>query len=662
MMKGREMLKKSVCISLLLSVLACAVAPCMPVHAASSYVDTSGYTELDDLYKDYFRIGVAVQAIDHWNDPTAEIGNEAKEDLINRCFNSMTFGNELKPAYNFDSASPTLFTVDPAAEELLEWAKAHDMPVRGHTLVWHSQVNPAIFARDFKALSGGNKATDWDAKLDEDCLVSRDELLKRLKTYIYGAIEYTYANGYGDVIYAWDVVNEATDEGSEQGLRNSYWKQIIGPEYLYYCFLYAREACVKFSRQYADLYGIDPADPDADYSSVMPELFYNDYNEWFSARSNTIVRFISEDRFNPGQSMVKSDVIAADGDGTILGDGLIDGIGMQGHLDSTQNIGEYTRALEKYDECIGNVHITELDVGISGSGDAAYYKQARFYYDFFSALMDEVDKGVGLNCVTFWGLTDDASWRKGANPLLFKGDLSAKSAFDALVMAGNRDDFGIEAAGPGMSSADLYIDFEPVETSTGSNIVNLEQLGFTSRGTGHQSKLMLLTTENHTEGVGKGYALKVSRSEADATVKLDLSGFAGEIISGTLWIKTGDPNITVGLEGGGTPYAVCETESTGDWTEASFTVHIPDDWDASLYVETDGSADIYLDDISVDKLKADSDEAKNAIELGTEPETETGQAGNAGETDTAAGTDDSVQSLNLWGKIVNWLSDHGLWF
>ena len=80
MMKGREMLKKSVCISLLLSVLACAVAPCMPVHAASSYVDTSGYTELDDLYKDYFRIGVAVQAIDHWNDPTAEIGNPDKEN------------------------------------------------------------------------------------------------------------------------------------------------------------------------------------------------------------------------------------------------------------------------------------------------------------------------------------------------------------------------------------------------------------------------------------------------------------------------------------------------------------------------------------------------------------------------------------------------------
>ena len=655
------MLKKTLTIMLTISLICACTVPVLQVWAATSYVDTSEYTELDDLYKDYFRIGVAVQAIDHWNDPTAEIGNEAKEDLINRCFNSMTFGNELKPAYNFDSSSPTLFTVDPAAEELLEWAKAHDMPVRGHTLVWHSQVNPAIFAKDYKALVNGNKTTDWDAKLDEDCLVSRDELLGRLKTYIYGAIEYTYANGYGDVIYAWDVVNEATDEGSEGGLRNSYWKKIIGPEYLYYCFLYAREACVKYSRQYADMYGIDSADPDADYSPIMPELFYNDYNEWFSARSNTIVRFISEDRFNPGQSMVKSDVIAADGDGTILGDGLIDGIGMQGHLDSTQNIGEYTRALEKYDECIGNVHITELDVGINGSGEAAYYKQARFYYDFFTALMDEVDKGVGLTCVTFWGLTDDASWRKGANPLLFKSDLSAKSAFEALVMAGNRDDFEVEAAGPGMSSADLYINFEPVDTDTGSNIVNLEQLGFTSRGTGHQSKLMLLTVENHTEGMSKGYSLKVSRSENDATVKLDLSGFAGEIVSGEVWVKTEDKHITVGMDGGGAPYPLTEADSAGEWTKLDFAVHIPDDWSPSLYIETDGSADIYLDDISIDKVKADSDEARNAIEPGEE---QADQASADAETDdgddagpgNAEGEEGSGQDISIWEKIVKWLS------
>ncbi|SCY53042.1 Endo-1,4-beta-xylanase, GH35 family [Lachnospiraceae bacterium XBB2008] len=623
------------------------------VDAFGNYADTSGYDELDEIFDDYFRIGVAVQAIDHWGDQTAEIGNPYKEDLIDRCFNSMTFGNELKPAYNFDPKSETLFTVDPAAEELLIWAKEHDMPVRGHTLVWHSQVNPAVFAKDFKATAGGAVTSDWEAKLDEDCLVSRDELIKRLKTYIYGAIEYVYANGFGDVVYAWDVVNEAVDEKAEGGFRNSYWKKIIGPEFLYYSFLFAREACVKYSREYADLYGIDSSDPDADYSAIMPELFYNDYNEWVSARSNTIVRFLSEDQFNPGQSMVKSDVIAEDGDGTILGDGLIDGIGMQGHLDATQNIEEYTRALEKYDACIGNVHITELDVGIGGNSEAAFAKQALFYYNFFTALMDEVDKGVGLSCITFWGLTDDASWRKGANPLLFNYDLSAKNAYDALVMAGNRQEFemeGIDAAG---NSTNLRIDFEPAGESEGFNIVNLEQLGLTSRGTGHQSKLMLLTVENHTEKANPGYSVKVSRSETDATAKLDLSGFIGEYVKFDVWIKTDDPAVVVGFEGDGGTFELESTSSTGDWQELSGAFLIPKDWiGASLYFETDGSGDMFLDDISVSKLKEDDP----AIAYAFDPEEPVQATGALSEEELAEqqAAEQQPDNIGFWDRIVNW--------
>ena len=132
---------------------------------AAEYVDTTAYESLAEAYEDDFRIGVAVQAIDHWNDPTAEIGNEAKEDLIRRSFNSMTFGNELKPAYNFDPSSSTLFKVDPAAEELLTWARDNGMPVRGHVLVWHSQVNPAIFAKDFQPTGYWNIPTKMASRM-----------------------------------------------------------------------------------------------------------------------------------------------------------------------------------------------------------------------------------------------------------------------------------------------------------------------------------------------------------------------------------------------------------------------------------------------------------------------------------------------------------------
>ena len=340
---------------------------------AAEYVDTTAYESLAEAYEDDFRIGVAVQAIDHWNDPTAEIGNEAKEDLIRRSFNSMTFGNELKPAYNFDPSSPTLFKVDPAAEELLTWARDNGMPVRGHVLVWHSQVNPAM--------SGGKVNYSDQAELDEDCLVDRETLIERLRTYIYGVLEYTYANGFADVIYAWDVVNEAADEGQADGLRRSPWYRIIGPEYLYYSFLFAREAELTFSEKYAELYGLDPKTDDL--SSIRPLLFYNDYNEWYEKRCGAIIRFLTEDVYNAGQSMAESFAVREDGDGTIFGDGLLDGIGMQGHLDDTQNLDQYVRALRKYDEAVHLVHITELDVGETASGSMAEPHQAEFYYDFF---------------------------------------------------------------------------------------------------------------------------------------------------------------------------------------------------------------------------------------------------------------------------------------
>ena len=145
----------------------------MQVEAAgqeNAYVDTSSYEQLYKLYEDYFKLGIACQAMDHWNDPTAEIGNQEKEELINRMFNSMTFGNELKPAYNFDASSENLFKVDFAAEEMLEWAKENNMKVRGHVLVWHSQVDPSIFAIDYQAYADGKLTKSDTAKLDEECL------------------------------------------------------------------------------------------------------------------------------------------------------------------------------------------------------------------------------------------------------------------------------------------------------------------------------------------------------------------------------------------------------------------------------------------------------------------------------------------------------------
>ena len=563
----------------------------------TEYADVSEYERLDELYRDYFRFGVACEAISHWNDRNKEIGNPAKEELIGTVFNSITCGNEMKPAYNFDPESESLVGFNPAAKEMLDWAVRHDMGVRGHTLLWHSQVNPAIFAKDFQAYADGELTNSDSAELDEDCLVDRETLLERLKTYIYGVMEYTYQNGYARNIYAWDVVNEAADENNEDGLRRSYWYKIIGPDYLYYAFLYAREAETVYARQYAALYGLDAGTDDL--SEIMPKLFYNDYNEWFEDRSDKIVKFLTQDPWNENHAKVNSEVIAPGGDGTIYGDGLLDGIGMQGHLTDAQDIDQYMRALEKYSAAVDEVHITELDVGCSRTDETAWYYQAEFYHEFFAGLIEAVEGGAKLTSVTVWGLTDDASWRVDANPLLFYGNLDKKPAFDAVVLAAKGEAFDMTVAETLQEAGDLLINFEPYVEDGAVKNVELREAGILGRGTGHQAVLKLAQKTNHTEGAAIGFALQVSRKEQDAGMKFDVSRYAGKTITVTMHVMTEDKVIRMGLDTGSDAVLV-ETDSAEEWTALSARCTIPEDVRAAyIYLETDGAADFYVDDISV---------------------------------------------------------------
>ncbi len=316
-------------------------------------------------------------------------------------------------------------------------------------------------------------------------------------------------------------------------------------------------------------------------------------------RSDKIVKFLTQDKWNENHAKVQSDVIVPDGDGKIYGDGLIDGIGMQGHLSDTQDIDQYMRALQKYSAAVDVVHITELDVGCSRTDETAWYYQAEFYYKFFARLIEEVESGAKLTSVTVWGLTDDASWRVDANPLLFHGSLERKPAFDAVVMAAKGEAFDMTVADTLPEAGDLLIDFEPyVEAGKAKNIV-LKEAGILGRGTGHQAVLEIEQKVNHTEGAPIGFALKVSRKEQDASMKFDVSRYAGKTITVTMHVKTEDKTIRMGLDTGSDAVLV-ESGSDAEWTKLSAVCAIPEDVRAAfIFVETDGAADFYVDDIAI---------------------------------------------------------------
>lgn len=339
----------------------------------AAFADTSDYPSLKDTYADYFRMGVCVNPV--------TVSKPEYSSLIVSQFNSVTNENNLKPEAIIDRAA-TLADVEANKEHFildfsavtgeLDFAVANGLAVRGHTLIWHSQTPDFIFYEDY------------DPKGE---LAGRELMLKRMENYMCDVFTWVDAN-YPDLFYAWDIANECIDDNG--GLRDSLWRQTIGDDYLEYAFAYARK-----------------------YAPDSIALFYNDYNA--------------------SQSGKQADIIAALT--PVAEAGNLDGIGMQGHIDTTLSPARFTFAAKKYAESLSVIiHVTELDV-VSPTGGSPETLQGLYYGRLFQALIDAKNSGVPIDSVSIWGLTDSLSWKAGDKPLLFHDDLTPKTAFDEIIAA-----------------------------------------------------------------------------------------------------------------------------------------------------------------------------------------------------------------------------------
>lgn len=550
---------------------------------------------LKDLYKNEFRVGVACERI-NGKFTNHEIGNPEKEKLMISQFNSMTFGNELKPMHNMGYNSPEAteeylpFVMNPNAKAMLDWAKENGMPVRGHVLVWHSQCPKEVFCKDYKAITiptdpeilKERPMMKFFEKLDPICYVDRQTMLNRLKSYIFSLMEYMFENAYGDIIYAWDVVNEAIEleDKTETGLRNSYWYQIIGDDFIYWAFRYAKDAVEEVSQKYAATYGVSTDDAEA-LGKLQPKLFYNDYNEWQPAKRAAIIGALTRTTKEHG---------------SVIGEGLIDGIGMQGHLSDNNNIDEYIVALKEYAALINEIHITELDVKCTCINQNAEYYQAVFYKKFFEELLAARREGVNLSCVTFWGLTDDNSWIRDANPLLFHGDLSPKRSFDALVYAITGESLGE----PEQIICDLSDRFYDFETAVGAVPLKAEDIGFKMKGFGE------IEIQDRVVHSGNAALANERRFGSWSGISFNVSDFIGQTISVSAWVKS--PALTVSLNAdvnGTNPELVSVETGSDEWVQMSAIYKVPCDVHSMfLYFGTtektpDTFSAVYVDDVEI---------------------------------------------------------------
>jgi endo-1,4-beta-xylanase len=310
-----------------------------------------------------------------------------------------------------------------STDAMVDWCEKNDLMVWGHTLAWHGQT-PQWFFQDNSPEAIAAAAAEREANpvtppptqgrngarsnrggfggADAGPQASKEVILERLKSHIM-----TVAGRYKGRIIGWDVFNESIADGGDgttENLRPFSWYKAVGPEVLTLAFKWAHEA-----------------DPNA-------QLYYNDYN---------IEQGAVENKGKHASSMLLLKRLIAEG-------APITGVGIQGHWHLDTNLDDVEKAIENYKSLGLRVAITELDVTATGDNSGAftvgqgenripaenYLEQAEVYRKLFEIFMRHSDV---IDRVTFWGLSDTRSWRRGQDALLFDGDLNPKPAYNAVI-------------------------------------------------------------------------------------------------------------------------------------------------------------------------------------------------------------------------------------
>lgn len=162
-------------------------------------------------------VGVSVQA--------KLLDDPGYAGLVARVFDSVTPENELK--WEATEPSPGSFAFGDA-DKIVDWARAHGLAVRGHTLVWFQQL------------------PSWASSITA----------AQLREHITGEIDH-----FRGRIHEWDVVNEAM--GDDGKLRPSPFLSHLGPSYIANAFRWAHAADPTAKLVYND-YGIEGLGPKSD--------------------------------------------------------------------------------------------------------------------------------------------------------------------------------------------------------------------------------------------------------------------------------------------------------------------------------------------------------------------------------------------------------------
>ncbi|MGW2248943.1 non-reducing end alpha-L-arabinofuranosidase family hydrolase [Kitasatospora sp. NPDC001660] len=172
---------------------------------------------------------------------SGRLGDSTYSTILDREFNMITPENEMK----WDTTEPSRGSFNFApADSIVGHASAHGQRMRGHTLVWHSQLPGWV-----------RSVTDANT----------------LRSVMDNHITQEMAH-YKGKIYAWDVVNEAFADGGSGQHRSSVFQDVLGNGFIEEAFRTARNA-----------------DPSA-------KLCYNDYSieNWSDAKTQGVYSMVKD--------------------------------------------------------------------------------------------------------------------------------------------------------------------------------------------------------------------------------------------------------------------------------------------------------------------------------------------------------------------------------
>ena len=380
---------------------------------------------------------------------SSEISDDTLMELVEKHFNAVTLGNELKPdalfnyqigqsvdcktitfkgtelkvpVVNDKNENLDFSRADAMLEKILEWNNANPknkIRVRGHVLVWHSQTPEWFFHEDYDVAKP---------------YVDKETMNRRLEWFISSVFDHYFgkaANGkYDGLFYGWDVVNEAVngntyrddkvipDESdtstsdTRHGSNSMWWRVYQSNEFIINAFKYANH-----------------------YAPEDVELYYNDYGETDNTKCEGIVKLINDVKHAAGTRL--------------------DAFGMQAHYNVDGfSAAQFKSVAKKYAQAAGKVQLTELDFkasstydGTAATKESEYTKMAYCHKNLYEAIKALKNEGTNVSGLTVWGVIEPNSWLHsqsnvggGANgsaqcPLLFDGNYKAKPAYWAYVDA-----------------------------------------------------------------------------------------------------------------------------------------------------------------------------------------------------------------------------------